>query len=71
MNSDGCDIKLVLGKKNISKRIFGCISLHEAVALKGPPWRASELGSMVFHGRGEIDEERLRRPPRPNREGVP
>lgn len=70
-NSDSRNIKLALGKKNISKRIFGCISLHEALVLKGPPWRASELGSMVFHGRGEIDEERLQRPPRPNREGVP
>lgn len=31
----------LIREKNISKRIFGYISLHEVLVLKGPPWRAS------------------------------
>lgn len=47
--------------------IFRYISLHQGLGIK----RTTLVSPMVYHSRGEIDEERLQRPPRPNREGVP
>lgn len=58
-------IKFISTKNQYFKII--CISLHRGLSIK----KTTLVSSMVYHSRGEIDEERLQRPPRPNREGVP